>query len=246
MHSFLYQFFHRETDDRTEKGLVSIPKDKESWPEAWKRIEFKRYSLLKEIPLPKIDKGVLEALLRKRRSSEGYILENKLNVASLSYILECGYGLQRTDEEKRKKHRNVPSAGQLYPLEVYLFLFRQCEGLEPGVYHYSVRNHTLEPVVKTSFTKEDIHQFVPNSEWLQDTTGMICMTSVFHRTINKYGSRGYRYILLEAGHVAQNMLLAGTDNGVNLIPIGAVEAHPIEKKIGLSSEEEKLIYTLFF
>ena len=75
---------------------------------------------------------------------------------------------------------------------------------------------------------------------------MICITSVFERVVEKYGSRGYRYMLLEAGHVAQNMLLAGTERGVNMIPIGACYEEPIEKKIGLISQNERLLYTLFF
>jgi SagB-type dehydrogenase family enzyme len=74
---------------------------------------------------------------------------------------------------------------------------------------------------------------------------MICIASVFHRTIGKYGSRGYRYILLEAGHVAQNMLLAGTEKDMNIIPIGGVDEDVIERTLGLGSPKERVVYTLF-
>jgi SagB-type dehydrogenase family enzyme len=149
------------------------------------------------------------------------------------------------NEKGRKENRTVPSAGKRYPLEIYLFLFRDIDGCRQGIYHYGVKNHALEPVVFEKFSQEDILSFSPY-EWLKDTNGMICITSIFDRMINKYGSRGYRYILLEAGHVAQNMLLAGTEDGINIIPIGAVNEEEVEKKIGLNTGDERVIYTLFF
>jgi len=246
MNTFLYNFFHTETNDRTEKGLVNIPTDKNSWPESWKIITAKRYSLFQEIPLPLVGGFFFEEILRGRRSSEGHSIENILSISTLSYILRCGYGLQGSrGEGKRDVHRTVPSAGALYPLEVYVFLFKHIDTCAPGIYHYSVKNHSLEPVVTAPFSHEDIFLFAPEQAWLQDTSAMICITSVFRRTVEKYGSRGYRYILLEAGHVAQNMLLAGTEKKVNIIPIGGVEADKIEKKIGLSGTEEGVVYALF-
>lgn len=243
---FLYNFFHNETTDRTEKGLVKIPKDRNDWPESWKKIEYKQYSLFKEILLPQTEGFFFKEILSRRRSSEGYILGNKLTLAKLSSILQCGYGLQGcTKEEKRETARTVPSAGGRYPLEVYVFLFKHLDACVPGIYHYNVKRHTLEPVKFFPFSREDIRSFSPQQEWLQDTNGMICIAGVFHRTIGKYGSRGYRFILLEAGHVAQNMLLAGTENGVNVIPIGGVDEDTIEKMLGFSSAKERIVYTLF-
>ncbi len=246
MHTFLYNFFHHETNDRTEKGLVSIPADKGRWPESWKTITCKRYSLFPEVELPETSGSLFEQLLRERRSSEGHIVGNILTLPVLAYILQCGYGLQGGSEgDQRKANRTVPSGGGRYPLEVYVFLFKPIGTCVSGIYHYSVKHHSLEPVALMPFTLEDIGSFAPEQAWLQDTNGMICITSVFQRTVEKYGSRGYRYILLEAGHAAQNMLLAGTEKGVNIIPIGGVEADKIEKKLGLSGEEEGVVYTLF-
>ena len=71
------------------------------------------------------------------------------------------------------------------------------------------------------------------------------MTGLFKRTTSKYGSRGYRFVLLEAGHVAQNMLLAGTEKGVNLIPVGGTNENVIEGMMGLGTLEERIVYTLF-
>ncbi len=246
MNTLLYKFFHNETNDRTEKGLVNIPKDKNVWPEAWKKIVYKKYSLFKPIALPQAGGFLFEKILNKRRSSQGYILGNEVTLSDLAYILKCGYGLQEGNEEERRGvNRTSPSGGKLYPLEVYVFLFKQIGDCASGIYHYGIQGHVLEPIVLAHSSREDILSFAPQQEWLQDTNGMICMTGVFDRMIGKYGSRGYRYILLEAGHVAQNMLLAGTERGVNIIPVGGVEADKIEGKIGLSNGEEGLIYALY-
>lgn len=247
MNTFLYKFFHNETNDRTEKGLVNIPKDQNDWPESWKKIECKRYSLFREMKLPQVGGFLFEKILNKRRSSEGYVLGNKVSLSDLAYILKCGYGLQDgISEENRKVNRTVPSGGRRYPLEIYIFLFKKIDGCNPGVYHYGVQEHVLESILVAPFSREDILSFAPQQEWVQDTNGMICITSVFERMTGKYGSRGYRYILLEAGHVAQNMLLAGTENGINMVPVGGIEADVIEKRIGLSNGLEGVVYTLFF
>lgn len=243
---FLYNFFHNETTDRTEKGLVKVPKDSNLWPESWKKIEYKQYLLFKEIPLPRVEGALFEEILSKRRSSVGHILGNILTLSKLSYILQCGYGLQGGNKEDgREENRTVPSGGKRYPLEIYVFLFKPVDNCAPGIYHYGIKKHTLEPVRLAPFSYEEILAFSPQQEWLTDTNGMICITSVFQRTVGKYGSRGYRNILLEAGHAAQNMLLAGTEKGVNIIPIGGTDEEVMERMVGLSSLQERVVYTLF-
>lgn len=245
MSSFLHRFFHNETNDRTEGGAVYIPKNKEEWPEEWKKIEYKRYARYRSIMLPNGNPKLFRDYL-SRRQSRG-VLENKVTFKALSDILFCGYGIQNASSNgERKECRTVPSAGQRYPLEIYVFLFKDVESCLSGIYHYSVREHSLEPVVRRAFSKEEISMLV-GADWLVGSAGMVCMTAVFHRTINKYGSRGYRFILLEAGHVAQNMLLAGTELGVRIIPIGGVNEESVEKMMDLGSGgDERVVYTLFF
>ena len=244
MSIFLYNFFHNETNDRTEKGVIKIPKDGKDHPQSWLTVEYKNYSLFKPITLKKEGGYFFDDLLSKRRSSEGYILGNKITLDKLGYILQCGYGLQSSDGESRKENRTVPSGGKRYSLEVYIFLFKEVDGYKSGVYHYGIKDHVLEPVFFSNFSKEDILSFTPQ-DWLQETNGMICITSIFDRTIRKYGSMGYRLILLEAGHVGQNIVLAGTEKGVNIIPIAGIHPEIIEQMIGLG-RGERVVYTLFF
>ncbi len=243
---FLHNFFHNETNDRTEKGLVKIPKDTNSWPTSWKEVAYKNYTLFKPILLEKGEKSFLKELLFKRRSNEKHLLENKLSLSKVSYILQCGYGLQQGEKEAdRKENRTVPSGGKRYPLEIYVFIFKHVDNCEPGVYHYGVKKHELEPVILKEFSSNEISLLAPQ-ESLQGSFGMICITGVFSRIVNKYGSRGYRYLLIEAGHVAQNMLLAATEKNVSIVPVGGVNEIEVEKALGLNDLNERVVYTLFF
>lgn len=246
MKSSLFYFFHNKTSDRTEGGLVYVPKNKEEWPDAWKKIAYKKYYFFKSLSLSRQGGVLFDQLLSRRRSSQEYIFRAKITAEILSYIFLCGYGLQRSGEDGRDEHRTVPSGGGLYPLEVYVFLFKQVDQYAPGIYHYGVKNHVLEPVVQRNFSFAEILSFSPQQEWVKDASGMICITSVFERMIDKYGSRGYRFILLEAGHVAQNMLLAGTEKNVSMTPVGGIEEAKVEQSIGLINGKERLVYSLFF
>lgn len=244
MSIFLYNFFHNETNDITEKGLVRIPKDSNEWPESWKITEYKNYKLFKPIKLNK-DYSFLNQLLDKRRSGSHNIIDNKIKIADIGHILNCGYGLQEINEkEGRSDHRTVPSGGKRYPLEVYVFLFKDIDGCSQGIYHYGIKNHELETVARVTFSKNDIISIIPQ-ESLQNAIGFFCITSVFDRTVRKYGSMGYRLILLEAGHVGQNMLLAGVERSININPVAGTNYEVVEKMIGLG-RGERAVYTLYF
>jgi len=242
---FFHKFFHNRTVDRTEGGLVHVPEDPNDWPDEWKKIQYKSYSTFTPISLPKIEGSFLRTILANRRSSTKYFHNVEWTMSKLSHVLKCGYGIQDCLPcEQREECRMVPSAGKRYPLEIYVFIFKTIESLQPGIYHYGTREHILEPVMKMVFCQEDISAMCQQT-FLFKSSGMICITGVFARSVNKYGSRGYRFALLEAGHVAQNMILAGTEKGINLLPVGGTNEDVIEDMIGLGTLNEKVIYTLF-
>lgn len=245
--SFLFHFFHNETIDRTERGLVLIPKDVREWPENWKKVEYKQYPLLPSVALPRPASPLFDLLSKRRSRDGGHILENKVTAESLGNMLRSGYGLRDNTSNDPSLHekRTVPSAGGRYPLELYPVLFRGVGEIRPGIYHYGIREHALELVTSDSFTREEIESSVYQT-WLAEATGMICISAVFDRTTRKYGSRGYRYIFLEAGHVAQNILLAGTESGLDIMPVAGANEIDFERHIGLISSNERIVYTLFF
>jgi SagB-type dehydrogenase family enzyme len=242
---FLYSFFHRKTNERVEEGKIPIPENISEWPESWKTIEYKQYRVFPPIKLPTIG-GTLLDIMKKRQATGKALSQNTITLDTLSYLVECGYGLQRDPEvPQRAEFRNVPSAGQRYPLELYIFLFKDIEGCPAGAYHYGIKEHAFEPVMRTPFSSEDIESFTQQKA-IRGAHGMLCITGVFHRTVEKYGSRGYRYILLEAGHAAQNIALAATEKGIAIIPIGGSSEKMIESSLGLNARYEGVVYTLFF
>ena len=246
MNNFLYQFFNNETRYNTsQKKQISFDKDK-TWPESWEKIDYKKYTIFHPVTLPLI-KGEVWNYLQKRKSSNVDLSKNEINLQNLSYILKCAYGLQFSHNEKttRKENRTTPSAGERFPMEVYVFIFKPSCGLKTGVYHYSVLDHALEPVLQEEFSAETILSFSSEVS-VQNSNGFICLTSVFYRVMEKYEDRGYRYILLEAGHIGQNILIASTEIGISMIPIGGSNEKQMEDYIGLASSHEKVIYTLFF
>lgn len=243
MKPFLYHFFHHETNDRAERGMVQVPKDETLWPADWKTIHYKNYPLTPSIALPQVSGSPLQDMLTKRTSQEGREKSAPIALPKLARILHYGYGLRDKGGDKR----TVPSAGAHYPLEVYVFIFEDRTGasLPSGIYHYDVRGHALELVKEKTFTEAERRRYA-SYDWLLAKNVMICLTGVFDRTIGQYGSRGYRYMLLEAGHVAQNMLLAGAEVGTQGVPIGGVNESVVEREMGIASSQEKILYTLFF
>lgn len=239
---FLHSFFHHETNDKSAGGLVNIPEDTDLWPSSWIDIEKKSYDLFPKHPLPETKGELFDRFLRKRRSASPKDASEPFHIDTLAYILKCAYGLR---DDTGGTGRTVPSGGKRYPLELYFISFKECDAMHSGIFHYSITEHALEPVVQTTFDEATIRSFAPKHEWLTKKAGMFVISAVFSRSTEKYGSRGYRYILLEAGHVAQNMLLAATERNMRMIPIGGVDEAHIESVIGLDEAIERVVYALY-
>lgn len=246
MSFFLYKFFHDKTNKVLEGEMAVIRKDRSKWPESWKKIYYKNYKLFKNFQLHHISGFVLDVTRKRKISRTDTLKSNYVSEEILSYLLEVGSGMQSYDpNDARYEHRMVPSAGQRYPIELYILLFKDVGTLKNGVYHYGVKNHVLEPIVIKPFTR-DIRIHLSDETSTANATGVICFSSIFSRLVDKYGSRGYRYALIEVGQIAQNIILAGTEKGIEIIPIGGVNDEAFEEYIGINSSYESVVYTLYF
>lgn len=114
--------------------------------------------------------------------------------------------------------RTVPSAGGLYPLEMYCAAFR-VRGLDPGLYHYDSLSHALlplsDPMDQGEFAEATLHEGL-----IHRCCCVLIIAAAPSQVLGKYEDRGYRYILLEAGHVAQNVLLTAADEKLASVPLG--------------------------
>jgi len=153
--------------------------------------------------------SVLNQLQSKRRSCRSFS-EDKLDINTLGHILTSGYSLD--------KH-STPSAGGLYPLKIYVIVTRDQTGIEAGYYEYNPENNEL--VHYNSNVDVDQLQYAFDSDTLlYNAPVIIVIAADFERQNGKYSNRGYRYTLLEAGHVVQNMQLASVESDVATLEYG--------------------------
>lgn len=177
----------------------------------------------------------LEETLQKRRSVRDF-LKAPISLADVSQLLWAAQGITHAEGL-----RTAPSAGALYPLEVYV-LAGNVHDLPAGIYHYLPFRHRLEPIRLGQF-RANIAAAALHQNWLEDSEAILIFAAVESRTIGKYGSRGIRYIHMEAGHAAQNVLLQVVALGLGCTPVGAFNDEQVAKTLGLP-REQKVLYLL--
>ena len=138
--------------------------------------------------------------------------------------------------------RTVPSGGALYPLELYVHA-KNVDGLQPGLYHYNPAQNHICCLLEGDQTAH-ISQAVVQPAVIQETAIQIFLSAIFERSTFKYGDRGYRFVLLEAGHVAQNMNLVSTSLGLGVLNIGGFFDQEIDDWLGIDGITHSTVYML--
>lgn len=189
----------------------------------------------KEIALPQPQyesETSIEEALRQRRSIRNYA-EKALTLEEVGQLLWAAQGI--TDE---RGYRTAPSAGALYPLELYVVV-GEVEMLDPGVYHYDPHNHALQPVAdgdrRQALTKEALGQ-----SYIRRGAIDIIFTGIYERTTNKYGHRGRQYVHMEAGHAAQNVYLQCVPLELGTVVVGAFGDEGVQDVLELPEERVPL------
>ena len=164
----------------------------------------------------------------------------------LAALLDAGYGvtgaLESRDDGPPVSVRAVPSGGALYPLELYAAVLR-VDGLEAGLYHFDPVSPCLE-VVQPGLTEEEVAALSTYPAIASTCAVLLLVAAIFGRTRFKYGLRGYRFALLEAGHVAQNIILAATALDLAAVPLGAFYDRRTDAFLGLDGVNESTLYTI--
>lgn len=185
------------------------------------------------LPKPKTKGNLsLEETLNKRRSLREYSSE-ALTLIEVSQLLWSVQGI--TDVKDR---RTAPSAGALYPLTVYL-VAGNVKNLSAGLYKYEPHNHQLikikEGDLRDSLSKASIGQ-----PWVRNAPINLVITAVYETTTRKYGERGIRYVHIEVGHAAQNVLLQAVALDLGAVPVGAFNDGDVRKILNLKETEQPL------
>ena len=126
---------------------------------------------------------------------------------------------------------------------MYPIVFAGNDDVPSGAYHYNIKDHTLETLSQRPFGQEDVAELF-TYKWALDASFAIVMTATFYRNQMKYGERGYRYILLEAGHIGQNIYLSSQAVGLRCCSIVGSCDKNIEKLLDIDGITESVIYSV--
>jgi SagB-type dehydrogenase family enzyme len=171
----------------------------------------------------------LEEAILNRRSRRDFG-DSALTLGEVSQILWAAQGI--TDETGL---RAAPSAGALYPLDIYLVVGKQgLEDLEEGVYHYLPQSHSLQ-LTLTGDVRQTLARLSSEQMFIAEAPVSLVITAEYERTTGKYGDRGVRYVHMEAGHVGQNVYLQAEALGLGTVTVGAFQDEEICQALNLPS-----------
>lgn len=196
-----------------------------------KHVMLSRAKIALPEPIYKSSVSIEEAIQARRSVRE--FKNEPISMQQLAQLLWAAQGIT-----SKNGFRSAPSAGALYPLEIYV-VSGNVSGLAPGVYHYLPKEHSLELLVagdkrgdleKAAFMTADVKQGQID----------IVITGVFKRTTAKYGNRGLRYVYMEAGHAAQNIYLQAVSLKLGTVSMGAFKDADVSKVLQIVGQEDPL------
>jgi SagB-type dehydrogenase family enzyme len=222
---------------------------REDWPPEWTTIYYKTYPQLEKIALPEAHPHADLFEVVRRRGSGREFDSSPLSLEQLSILLKysCGIvgegGTASYGESPKQNIRAQPSAGARFPIEVYPIVFSGTSDLPAGSYHYNVKSHSLDVLLQQTFTPEAIGKLI-SYDFVKKASCVIILTAVFYRNQMKYGERGYRYALLEAGHIGQNLYLASGALGLQCCAMGGTQDEEVEAFLGIDGVSESVVYAI--
>lgn len=230
------EIFYKKTEI---KKFPESKLDPASWPQAWKNIEYKGYQRMKSIkifPDRALKIRLSDALINRKSNRE--FNNKKLYFKTISTLLYYSAGIN-SEKSSNLKYRFYPSAGARYPIEIYLLSINS--ELPNGLYHYYIKNNLLEELL--TFEKLNLNLFF-DQDWIKNSGIIIILTGVYKRTTQKYGDRGYRYVLIEAGHLSQNLYLIASALNLSSCAIGGFVDDTLNELLDISNKKEHVIYCL--
>lgn len=191
---------------------------------------------LVSLPAPSRQGGLTVAEAIQKRRTIRRFATRPLSQEQVGQVLWAAYGI--TDP---RGLRAAPSAGALYPLDVYLVVGeRQVPGLAAGVYQYLPEKHALRKIrdgeQRRAAARASLHQM-----WVAEAPVLVLITGEYRRCQVKYGHRGVRYTLMEAGHVGQNIFLQAEALGLGAGIVGAFDDAALAQTLGLPQGHEPLL-----
>lgn len=185
------------------------------------------------LPPPLFDSKIsVEKAMRERRSIRKY-KNLPITLADLSQLLWAAQGTSGIGGR-----RTAPSAGALYPLEVYVVV-GNVTGLSVGIFSYDPQKHQLVWIAEGD-AREKLSSAALRQPSIGNAAAVLIISGVYERTTSKYGERGVRYVHMEAGHAAQNVYLQAVSLSLGTVVIGAFNDEQVRTVLHLSGQVQPL------
>ena len=185
------------------------------------------------LPKPSLGGAMsVEHALAHRRSTREFD-PAPLPLAAVSQLLWAAQGVTH-----ERGFRTAPSAGALFPLEIYL-VAGAVSGLAAGIHHYEPERHRLVRM-STGDLREELTSLAHGQDWMMDAPAVLVIAADTSRTARKYGRRAARYVAMEAGYASQNVYLQSQALGLGTCMVGAFSDRPVKQLLRMPSEVEPL------
>lgn len=231
--------FHRNTKyerGKLPKGSLDLSKRPPIYKEYYEATKV-------TLPSPETSKGPgLWDALTNRRSVRAFS-SKPISKKELSQLLWATQGITKASVPAyggRLGLRTAPSAGALYPIETYVCV-NNVEGIEPGIYHYSVESGDLE-LIREGELGMALANASLEQRMLAAGNVVFIWSAVFDRSKWKYRQRAFRYVFLDAGHIAQNLALAAEGLGMGSCQVAAFYDEEVNQLLHLDGNTESAIY----
>lgn len=191
-----------------------------------------------------VPKSLTEAMSGRESARDWPDIERPLTLEQLASFLYYTAGVTRriADTGYGVDFRVAPSGGGLYPVELFMHV-REVDGLDPGLYHYDSPGHLLHQVREGDMASRLSSVFV-QGEVPYRTTVMFFLTALFRRSTFKYRDRGYRFVLMEAGHMAQNMNLLASALSLPVLNIGGYLDRQLDELLEFDGVNQSVVYVV--
>lgn len=189
-----------------------------------------------EINIPSRD---FYTVMENRRTWRRYT-DAEISLNELAYLLWCSQGVKRVTS-RPVTMRMVPSGGARHPFETYIVASR-VTGLEPGLYRYLAINHSLQQLAAGTQYAAEISEACLSQAHIRDCPVSFWWGAIPERSTWRYGTRGYRYMLLDAGHICQNLYLAAESIDCGICAIGAFDDEALNRFWGVDGITQFFIY----
>ncbi len=186
-----------------------------------------------KMPQPQYDsQSSVESAILKRRSVRSYV-DEPLTLSIISQLLWAAQGITHP-----RGFRTAPSAGALYPLEIYI-IAGKVTNLAAGIYKYKPRGHELLKIIEGD-KRTELYRVALRQRPIKDAPVIMVFCAVYKRTTGKYRKRGIRYILIEIGHSSQNVCLQAVSLDLGTVTLGAFNDKKVSEVIGCKENEHPL------